>query len=412
MTIDVATVRKDFPTLQREVHGRRLVFLDSAASSQTPQVVIDAMTHYYEHSRANVHRGVYLLAEEATDAYESGRTAIARFVNAWSPDGVVFTKNATEAINLLAYSWVRRNLGPGDALLTTRMEHHANFVPWLYASQDLGFEVRTIELTPDGQLDLDSARRELADGRVRFLAVSHMSNVLGTINPVADLAGMARAANHTCLVLADGAQAIPHLPVDVQALGVDFYAFSGHKMMGPTGIGCLVARPEALADLPPFLTGGEMILDVRLDGVTWNVPPQRFEAGTPMIAEGAGLAAAVDYLEGIGMDAVRAHDVDMTAAAIAALRGVEGVTVFGPTDTAVRGSTISFAVADVHPHDVGQVLDRHGVAVRVGHHCAKPLMRELRVNATVRASFSIYNDLDDLPPLVEGLRAAQDLFRR
>jgi len=412
LTIDVATVRKDFPTLQREVHGRRLVFLDSAASSQTPQVVIDAMTHYYEHSRANVHRGVYLLAEEATDAYESGRTAIARFVNAWSPDGVVFTKNATEAINLLAYSWVRRNLGPGDALLTTRMEHHANFVPWLYASQDLGFEVRTIELTPDGQLDLDSARRELADGRVRFLAVSHMSNVLGTINPVADLAGMARAANHTCLVLADGAQAIPHLPVDVQALGVDFYAFSGHKMMGPTGIGCLVARPEALADLPPFLTGGEMILDVRLDGVTWNVPPQRFEAGTPMIAEGAGLAAAVDYLEGIGMDAVRAHDVDMTAAAIAALRGVEGVTVFGPTDTAVRGSTISFAVADVHPHDVGQVLDRHGVAVRVGHHCAKPLMRELRVNATVRASFSIYNDLDDLPPLVEGLRAAQDLFRR
>lgn len=415
--IDVQRIRKDFPTLQREVHGRRLAFLDSAASSQTPQPVLDAMTRYYEQSRSNVHRGVYTLAEEATDAYEGGRDAIARFVN-WPREGVVFTKNATEAFNLVAYSWVRRNLGPGDALLTTVMEHHANFVPWWHAAQDLGFELRVASITEGGLLDLEDVERKLADGKVKFLAVGHSSNVLGTINPVAQLAGLARAANPGCKVLSDGAQAVPHLPVDAPSLGVDFYGFTGHKMLGPTGIGVLLAKPELLEAMPPFLTGGEMILDVSLDAVTWNAAPMKFEAGTPMIAEGAGLRAAVEYLEAVtdgertGMDAVRHHDKQMVAALIDALSSVEGVTVQGTRDVELRGAAVSFTVDGIHPHDIGQILDRHGVAVRVGHHCAKPLMKHLCVNSTARASTHIYNDVDDLEPLVEGIEAAKQLFAR
>lgn len=411
MALDVAQIRKDFPVLQREIHGRRLAFLDSAASSQTPQVVIDAMTKYYEHSRSNVHRGVYTLAEEATDAYEGGRDAIARFLN-WPREGVVFTKNATEAMNLVAYSWVRRNLGPGDALLTTVMEHHANFVPWWHAAQDLGFELRVATITEEGLLDLEDVKAKLADGKVRFLAVGHSSNVLGTINPVAQISAMAKDANASCIVMSDGAQAVPHLPVDASTLGVDFYGFTGHKMLGPTGIGVLLGKPELLESMPPFLTGGEMILDVAIDNVTWNVAPMKFEAGTPMIAEGAGLRAAVEYLEAIGMDEVRAHDKVMVAALIETLESVDGVTVQGAKDVELRGAAVSFTVAGIHPHDIGQVLDRYGVAVRVGHHCAKPLMKHLCVNSTARASTHIYNDVDDLEPLVEGLEAAKKLFAR
>jgi cysteine desulfurase/selenocysteine lyase len=412
MTLDPSTLRKDFPTLAREVHGgKRLVYLDSAASSQTPQSVLDAMDGYYRRSRSNVHRGVYGLAEEATDLYESGRTALAELVDA-PREGVVFTKNSTEAMNLVAYSWVRRNLGPDDALLTTRMEHHANFVPYLHAQQDAGFDLRTIPLTEDGRLDHDAARELLSDGRVTFLALVHVSNVLGTINDVATLAEMAREANPDCVVLVDGSQAVPQMPVSFRDLGVDFYALTGHKMLGPTGIGALVGDPERLEAMPPFLTGGEMILDVTLDGFTTNVLPHKFEAGTPQIAEAAGMAAACRYLTDVGLDEIRAHERDLTAEILDALAGIEGLHVYGPTDVEHRGGAISFRLEGIHPHDIGAMLDQHGVCVRVGHHCAKPLMRELGVNATARASVYLYNDRDDIPPLVEGLQEAKSFFAR
>jgi cysteine desulfurase / selenocysteine lyase len=412
MALDVPTLRKDFPTLGREVHGRRLVFLDSAASSQTPRAVLDAMAEYYEHLRANVERGVYLISEQATERYERARHRVATFVGAPSADGVVFTKNVTEAINLVAYAWVRRRLGPGDALLTTQMEHHANFVPWFHAAQDAGFELRTVPITDGFELDLEAAGRLLADGRVSFLAVGHVSNVLGTINPVAELAAMAREANPDCVVLVDGAQAAPHLPLDLTSLDVDFYGLTGHKMCGPTGIGALIAKPERLESMEPFLTGGSMILDVQLDQVTWNHGPHRFEAGTPMIAEAFGLEAACDYLDAVGMSAIRAHERALTATFLDALAGVDGVTLYGPTDVDTRSGAISFAVDGVHPHDVGAMLDSKGVCVRVGHHCAKPLLRELGVNATARASLYLYNDADDLAPLIEGIEAARSFFRR
>ena len=409
MPIDVAAIRKEFPTLQREVRGHRLVYLDSAASSQTPEVVLDAMDRYYREYRSNVHRGVYQLAEEATDAYEGARTALARLVGA-DPRGVVFTKNATEACNLIAYGWVRRNLGPGDALLCTVMEHHANMVPFVHAANDLGFDVRYISVTPEGQLDLEEAARLVADGRVRFAAFTHVSNTLGTINDVPRIARMVRDANPDAIVHVDGTQAVPHLPVDVAALGVDSYALTGHKMFGPTGIGALVADPALLERMEPFLTGGEMIRDVTLTGATWNDIPHRFEAGTPMIAEAAGLSAAVRFLEDLDPAEVRAHEMTIGETFLAALEEADGITVHGPRDMAERGAAISFSVEGVHAHDVGAMLDARGVCVRVGHHCCKPLMRELGVNATVRASLHVYNDEDDLDPLLDGLAAARAMF--
>jgi cysteine desulfurase / selenocysteine lyase len=412
MTLDVQTLRKDFPVLSREVHGgKRLVYLDSAASSQTPVVVLDAMDRYYRWSRSNVHRGVYRLAEEATDLYEGGRTALAELVDA-DPRAVVFTKNATEAMNLVAYSWVRRRLGPGDAVLTTMMEHHASYVPLAYAAKDLGFEVRAIPVREDGELDLEVARELVADGRVRFVSMVHVSNVLGTINDVAAVTALARDANPDAVVLVDGTQAVPQLPVSFRDLDVDFYALTGHKMCGPTGIGALVAKPERLEAMDPFLTGGEMIRDVTLDSVTWNEIPAKFEAGTPMIAEAAGLRAAVDYLRGIGLDRIRAHEQQLTQRFLDRLAQLDGVSLHGPTDASRRGGAISFAIEGVHPHDVGAMLDSKGVCVRVGHHCAKPLMRHLGVVATARASLYLYNDDDDLAPLVEGIEAARSFFAR
>jgi cysteine desulfurase / selenocysteine lyase len=411
MPFDVPTLKKEFPTLARELDGQRLVYLDSAASSQTPLAVLDAMDHYYRWSRSNVHRGVYTLAEEATDLYESARSALARFLDA-DPRGVVFTKNATEACNLMAYAWVRRNLGPGDALLTTVMEHHANLVPFLYAANDLGFEVRHVPITSDGRLDLDAAADLVADGRVRFVAVIHVSNVLGTINDVSEVARLARAARDDVVVHVDGTQAAPQLPVSFRELGVDSYAITGHKMLGPTGIGALVARPDLLDAMDPFLAGGEMIREVTLESATWNEIPHKFEAGTPMIAEAAGLTAAVRFLEDLGMDAVRAHERELTGQLIAALTAIEGVTVHGPTDPDLRGGAVSFEVEGVHPHDVGAMLSSKGVCVRVGHHCTKPLMRCLGANATARASAYVYNDADDLPPLVAGIEAARAFFAR
>jgi cysteine desulfurase / selenocysteine lyase len=412
MTLDVQTLRKDFPVLGREVHaGKRLVYLDSAASSQTPVPVLDAMDRYYRWSRSNVHRGVYRLAEEATDLYEGGRTKLAELVDA-DPRGVVFTKNATEAMNLVAYSWVRRRLGPGDVVLTTMMEHHANYVPLAYAAQDVGFEIRCIPVDESGELDLEAARELVADGRVRFVAMVHVSNVLGTINDVAAVAALAREANPDTVVLVDGTQAVPQLPVSFRDLDVDFYALTGHKMCGPTGIGALVAKPDRLESMDPFLTGGEMIREVTLESVTWNEIPAKFEAGTPMIAEAAGLGAAVDYLRSIGLDRIRAHEQQLTQRFLDRLVQLEGVTVHGPTDAARRGGAISFAIDGVHPHDVGAMLDSKGVCVRVGHHCAKPLMRHLGVVATARASLYLYNDEDDLAPLVEGIEAARTFFAR
>ena len=411
MSLDVATIRKDFPTLAREIHGQRLVYLDSSASSQTAQIVLDVMDDYYVRCRSNVHRGVYTLAEEATDLFEGGRRTIAELVNS-QVEGTVFTKNSTEALNLVAYSWVRRQLGPGDVLLTTHMEHHANFVPWLMAREDLGIELRVAPITGDGLLDMDALSDMLADGKVKVLAVTHVSNVLGTINDVKSLAAMAREANPDCRVVVDGSQSVPHFPVDFADLDVDFYAFTGHKMLGPTGIGVLLARPELLGQMPPFLTGGEMILDVTLDGATWNEPPHKFEAGTPMIAEAAGLGAAARYLMDLGMDNVRAHELSIMPVFLDALTNEEGVHVLGPMNPEQRSGPIAFTLDGVHPHDIGAMLDQHGVCVRVGHHCAKPLLRHLGLSSTARASLYVYNDVDDLEPLLDGIRHARSFFAR
>ena len=409
--LDVAAIRREFPTLQRRIGDHRLVYLDAAASAQTPRVVLDAMDRYYRTARSNVHRGVYPLAEEATAGYEAGRTALARLLGA-DPRGVVLTRNATEACNLVAYGYVRHHLRAGDAILSTVMEHHANMVPFWHAAQANDLELRHVPITSDGRLDLDAARELVADGRVRFAAFTHVSNVLGTINPVAELAGIVRAADPHAVVHVDGAQAAPHLPVDLSALDVDSYAVTGHKLCGPTGIGALVARPELLERMEPFMTGGEMIRDVTLDGATWNEIPHRFEAGTPMIAEAIGLGAAVGFLEDLGLDVVRAHEVELGGMFLAGLRDAAGVEVHGPTDMTDRGAAISFTVEGVHPHDIGAVLGDRGVCVRVGHHCCKPLMRELGASATVRASLHVHNDADDLEPLLEGISAARAMFAR
>jgi len=408
---DVEAIRKDFPILDREVHGRPLVYLDSAATSQKPRAVIDAIAHYYERSNANVHRGVHFLAEEATEAYEEARRKVARFVGA-DPRGVIFTKNATEAFNLLAYSYARCFLGPDDILLATEMEHHANLVPWQLVQPEAGYELRHVSVTPGGELDLTTFDEIVATGRVKLLTVTAMSNVVGTVNPVRELADRVRAANADAVVVVDGAQSVPHLPTDVGALGADFLCFSGHKMLGPTGIGVLVGRLDLLERMPPFLGGGEMIANVTLDGVTFNEVPYKFEAGTPPIAEAVGLGAAVDYLSALGMDAVREHERSLLAQVLPTLEALEGVTVHGPRDPARRGAAVSFSIAGIHPHDVGTIMDREGVAVRAGHHCAKPLVRLLGSTATTRASFYLYNRPDDIDALVDAISVTMRFFDR
>jgi len=408
--LGVARLRDDFPVLGRKVHGHRLVYLDSAATSQKPRAVLDAMTRFYETSNANIHRGTYQMAVESTQAYEAARAAVARFIGAPSPTGLVFTKNVTEAINLVAASWGGANLRSGDVVVLTEIEHHANLVPWLMLKARLGIELRFVPMTDDYTLDLTGLDR-LFDG-AKLVAFTAMSNVLGTLTPVRQIADAAHAAG--ALVLVDGAQLVPHVPTDVQALDVDFFGFTGHKMCGPTGIGALWARPELLDAMPPFLGGGEMIRDVRLDGFTTAEVPTKFEAGTMPFAEAVGLHAAVDYLGAVGMDVVRAHEISLTGYALAALaeRHGDDVIVYGPGEPATRGGAISFSYKDIHPHDLSQVLDQKGVCVRAGHHCAKPLMRRLGVGATTRASLYIYNDEADVDALVEGLSDADDLFSR
>jgi cysteine desulfurase/selenocysteine lyase len=410
--LDVAAIRKRFPIFDQGAahtpNGGRLVYLDSASSSQKPRSVIDAMSGYYETTHANVHRGVYGIAAEATRLFENARATAARFVNAPSPDGIVFTKNVTEALNLVAQSWGRANLKPGDAVLLSETEHHANLVPWLMLAESHGIELRYLPVTDHHEIDLSELDR-LADG-VKFVSVTAMSNVTGAITPVEPIAEAARA--NGALLMLDGAQYAPHLTTDVQALGCDFFGFTGHKLLGPTGIGVLWAREELLDAMPAFLGGGEMIRDVRLDGWTPNDIPWKFEAGTPPIAEAIGLAAAIDELEALGMDSIRAHERELTGYALRTLqdRLGEDITIHGPTDESVRGGLLSITLADVHAHDISQVLDQHGVCVRAGHHCAKPLMRRLGVSATARASFYIYNDRDDVDALADALLATRDFF--
>ena len=407
--LDVATIKADFPLLQREVKGRPIRFLDSAASSQKPQVVIDAMSTYYETINANVHRGVYEIAEAATNALEASRLRVGRFIGAPNPaTEVLFTKNATESLNLVAQSWGRANLGPGDAVLLTQLEHHANIVPWFQLQAEKGFEIRWLPLTDDAQLDTTDLDR-LLDG-VRLVGLTAMSNVTGTITPVAELTAKAHAAG--ALVCLDACQYVPHLATDVAELGVDFAAFSGHKMLGPTGIGVLWGREALLEAMPTFLGGGGMILDVRDDGFIPAALPAKFEAGTPPIAEIIGLHAAIDYLDGLGMDLVREHEVRLTAYAFRTLteRLGDQLTIHGPSEPATRGGVLSLALEGIHPHDLSQVLDEHAVCVRPGHHCAKPLMRVLGVGATARASFYVYNDTDDVDALADALGEAASFF--
>jgi cysteine desulfurase/selenocysteine lyase len=408
-TLDVAAIKRDFPLLmQATPHGKPVVYLDSASSSQKPRQVLDAMENLYETTYANVHRGVYELGAETTERYEGARAAVARFIGAGSEREIAFTKNVTEAINLVAYTWGRQNLGAGDVVVLTHLEHHANIVPWLMLQQERDIEIRWIPLADDFTLDLTDLDR-LVDG-AKLVGVSAMSNVLGTLTPVRLIADAAHAAGALCLV--DAAQRVPHLATDVHDLGCDFLGFTGHKMLGPTGVGVLWGRPELLEAMPPFLGGGEMIRDVRLDGFTTNDVPWKFEAGTPPIAEAIGLGRAVDYLEAIGIDNVRAHEKQITAYALRTLteRFGDTLTIHGPTDVEQRGGVLSLALQDVHPHDVSQVLDQHGVCVRAGHHCAKPLMRILGVNATARASFYLYNDEADVDALADALSDAAEFF--
>jgi cysteine desulfurase/selenocysteine lyase len=407
--LDVETLRKDFPLLARTVHGKPIVYLDTASSSLQPRPVLAAMEQYYETCHANVHRGVYTTAEEATARYEGARVSVGRLIGAPDPEReIVFTKNATEALNLVAHSWGGANLGPGDTVLLTEMEHHANVVPWLLLAERTGVALRYLSVDGDGRLNLSDLDRKLEG--VKAVAVSAMSNVLGTIPPLREIADAAHAVG--ALVVADGAQAVPHFPVAVQELGVDFLAFSAHKMHGPTGIGALWARADLLEAMPPFLGGGGMILDVRLDRFIPAEPPHRFEAGTPPIAEAVGFAAAVDYVEALGMTRVRTHEARLTEYALQAIADRLGdeCRVFGPPAGPDRGGVLSLGFRDVHPHDLAQVLDQFGVCVRPGHHCAKPLMRALGVTATARASIGPYNDEHDIDTLIEGMLEAGRLF--
>ncbi len=407
MMFDAQAIRRDFPILSRTMRGKPLVYLDNAATSQKPQAVLDALIDYYTTYNANIHRGIYELAERATDAYEAARDNVRRFIGARHSHELIFVRNTTEAINLVAHAWGRTHVKAGDEILLTHMEHHSNLVPWQMLAQAVGARVRYIPLRADGTLELEALDGLLSE-RTRLVALTQMSNVLGTINPVAEIARRAHRAG--ALILVDGAQSVPHLPVDVQELDCDFLAFSGHKMLGPTGIGALYARSAVLEGMEPFLGGGEMIRKVTWEGATWNDLPWKYEAGTPNIADGIAFGAAIDYLAELGMANVRCHEREITSYALRALAAVEDLTIYGPPDADVRGGVISFNLRAIHAHDVGQVLDSHGVAIRVGHHCAQPLMRELGVPATARASFYVYNTSDEVDTLIEGLRATQRLF--
>jgi cysteine desulfurase/selenocysteine lyase len=419
--LDIERIRADFPIMRRVVHGKPLVYLDNAATSQKPESVIQTMDEYYRRYNANIHRGVHTLAEEATAAYENGRRKVARFINAYTPREIVFVRNTTEAINLVSLTWGRDNMREGDVIILSMMEHHSNLVPWQLLSAATGARLDFIDLDPQGRLILDegTARGQSLErlldvhaGRVKLVALSGMSNVLGTVNPMAEIA--ARAHEAGALLLVDGAQSVPHLPVDVQALDADFLAFSGHKMLGPTGIGVLWARKEILQAMPPLLGGGDMIKSVQLRHSEWNEVPHKFEAGTPNIAHAIGLGAAVDYLSQLGMDEVLEHERAMAAYALERLSTVPDLRIYGPP-ASERGGVMTFnLVRDgellIHPHDLASILDREGIAIRAGHHCAQPLMEYYGVPATARASFYVYNLEEEVDKLVEALIKARQIF--
>ena len=407
MGFDVARIRDDFPILNREIRpGVPVIYLDSTATSQKPAVVLETMDSFYRQSNANINRGVHTLAEESTALYEAAREKVARFINSTSPRQVIFTRNTTESINLVAYSWARANLKSGDLVILTEMEHHSNLVPWHMLKTERGIRLEFIPVTEDGLLDLN-AYRLLLDGGPKLVSFTHMSNVLGTINPAADIIQWAHEAG--AITMVDGAQSVPHFAVDVQALDADFLAFSAHKMLGPTGIGALYGKSKLLETMPPFLGGGDMIKTVHLQEFVPNTLPHKFEAGTPAIAEAVGFGAAVDYLISVGMEAVAAHEHEITEYALERLEEIPGLTLFGPA-AQNKGGVAAFTFDGVHPHDVAQILDRDGIAVRAGHHCAQPLHEKYGITATSRASFYLYNTKEEVDKLVEGIYKVKEIF--
>ena len=404
--LDVAAIRKDFPILDQRVNGYRLVYLDNAASSQRPRAVLDTLARYYERDHANVHRGIHELSMRATEAYEGARTALARFIGAGDPSEVVFVRGTTEGINLVASAWGAQNLVEGDEIMLTVLEHHSNIVPWQLLAQRTGARLRCLDIDDEGRLRLDELDDLLTD-RTRMVCVTHVSNALGTINPIVEIVEAAHRVG--ALALVDGAQAAPHLSLDVQALGCDFYAFSGHKMCGPTGIGVLWGRRELLAEMSPYQGGGEMIEIVELEKSTYKPAPQKFEAGTPNIADAVGLAAAVEYLTRIGLERVHAHEAELVSYAVELCGQIPEFRQLGPLGDD-RAGVLSFELGGIHPHDMAQILNSRGIAVRAGHHCNQPLMRRLGLGATTRASFYLYNDRDDVEALFDGLKAALEFF--
>jgi cysteine desulfurase/selenocysteine lyase len=405
--LDAQAIRADFPIFEQLIHGKPLAFLDSAASSQKPRQMMEAMTEFYSTSYANVHRGVYVLAERATAALENAREKVRALVNAPDVREIIFVRNATEAINLVAYSWGMSNLGPGDLVVVTELEHHSNFVPWQFIAGRTGAQLVMIPLTEEGELDLSVLDGLAAQGQVKVVATNHVSNSLGSINPVEKLAAWAHAQG--AIFVCDAAQSAPHVPLDVQALGADFVAISGHKMCGPSGIGALWGRSELLQKMEPFLTGGHMISSVRLDRTTWGELPHKFEAGTAPMAEAVGLGAAIDYLNAIGFEAIEAHEHELAAYALGRLAEVPGITLYGPPAER-RAGIVSFNIEGIHPHDVAQILDMQGVAIRAGHHCCQPLMQKLGVAATNRASFYLYTVHEEIDQLADGLHTVRKVF--
>lgn len=412
-SLDISSIKRDFPILSRKIREtNRLVYLDSGATSQKPNSVLDAERDFYTNHNAAVHRGAHQLAEEATELYEGARAKVAAFIGADVAE-VIFTKSATESINAIAYSMgnalsgSRFHISPGDRIVVSEMEHHANLIPWQELAKRTGAELVWFKVTDEGRLDLSNIK-EIINSRTKVVALTHQSNVLGTINPLQEL--VARTHEVGALFLLDACQSVPHYEVNVKLLDIDFIAFSGHKMLGPTGVGILWGRKELLDEMPPFLTGGSMIETVTMDSATYLDAPKRFEAGVPNMAQAVGLGAAVDYLSAIGLDAIHEHETEMTAAAIGGLQAIKGLTIIGPTDMKMRGGVVSFAIEGIHPHDLGQALDSYGIAVRTGHHCAWPLMKRFKTVATTRASFYLYNDMDDVTALVEGVERARKYF--
>jgi cysteine desulfurase / selenocysteine lyase len=406
MPLDVESLRKDFPIFEMQVHGKPLIYLDSAATSQKPRQVVDRMVTFYETENANVHRGVYELSERATNAYEGARAACARFIGARDDRSIIFTRGATEGINLVRFTWARANVHEGDEILVTQMEHHSNLIPWQILAQEAGAKLRSLPVDDEGLLRIDLLDEYITE-RTKIVAVSLMSNVLGTINPVRKIADAAHAVGARIVV--DAAQAAPHIPIDVNELDVDFLAYSSHKMLGPTGAGALYGRLDLLEEMPPFMGGGEMIREVFQDHATWAEVPHKFEAGTPNIAQAVGMGAAVEYLEGLGIENIRAHEKEMVGYAIEKLEDA-GAVVYGPKDVDIRGGVASFNLDEVHPHDMATILDQEGLCIRAGHHCAQPLMRVLGVPATARASFYVYNTPDEIDALIEALDKAKGWF--